>query len=202
VPEGEGQTAKEGSAHVNANLQQSKRKTAHQLVWTTEDVSSGKSLRCGHEDAFTKYLELAAIPNQTEDQMAKVLFKRWFCRFSAPTVMVSDQGREFCNELVNRLCGLWDVDKRRTSPYHPQTNSSAESYNRSMKKYKTVMLDKKPTMDWEDLLPWMMLSYNCHVRGATGDSPFFLMFAHDPRLPFFDIEKPRMFYDSSYVSDM
>jgi hypothetical protein len=27
------------------------------------------------------------------------------------------------------------------------------------------------------------------------------MFAHDPRLPYFDIEKPRMFYDSSYVSD-
>ncbi len=134
--------------------------------------------------------------------MAKVLFERWFCRFSAPTVLVSDQGREFCNELVNRLCALWDVDKRRTSPYHPQTNSSAESYNRSMRKYITVMLDKNPTMDWEDLLPSMMLSYNCHVHRATGDSPFFLTVAHDPRLPFFDIEKPRMFYDSSYVSDM
>jgi hypothetical protein len=57
-------------------------------------------------DAFTKYVELAAIPNKTEDQVAKVLFERWFCRFSAPTVMVSDQGRKFCNELVNRLCAL------------------------------------------------------------------------------------------------
>jgi hypothetical protein len=53
-------------------------------------------------DAFTKYVELAAIPNKTENQVAKVLFERWFCRFSAPTVMVSDQGREFGNELVNR----------------------------------------------------------------------------------------------------
>jgi hypothetical protein len=129
-----------------------------------------------------------------------VLFEKWFCRFSDPTVMIS--GKEFCNELVNRLCALWDVDKRRTSPYHPLTNSSAELYNRSMRKYITVMLDKYPTMDWEDLLPLMMLSYNCHVHRATGDSPFFLTFAHDPRLPFFDIEKPRMFYDSSYVSDM
>jgi hypothetical protein len=51
-------------------------------------------------DAFTKYVELAAIPNKTEDQMAKVFFERWFCRFSAPTVMISDQGKEFCNELV------------------------------------------------------------------------------------------------------
>jgi hypothetical protein len=71
-----------------------------------------------------------------------------------------------------------------------------------MRKYITVMLDKNPTIDWEDLLPSMMLSYNCHVHRATGDSPFFLKFAHDLRLPYFDIEKPRMFYDSSYVSDM
>jgi hypothetical protein len=69
-------------------------------------------------DAFTKYVELAALPNKTEDQVAKVLFERWFCRFSAPTVMVSDQGSKLCNELVNRLCALWDVDKRRTLPYH------------------------------------------------------------------------------------
>jgi hypothetical protein len=48
-------------------------------------------------DAFTKYVELAAIPNNTEDQVAKVLFERWFCRFSAPTAMISDQGKEFCN---------------------------------------------------------------------------------------------------------
>jgi transposase InsO family protein len=148
-------------------------------------------------DASTKFVELAAIPNKTEDQMAIVLFERCVCRFSAPTVMILDQGKEFCNELVNRLCALWDVDKRRTSPYHPHTNLSAESYNRSMRKNITAMTDEHPHMDWEDLLPSMMLSYNCHMHRATGDSPFFLTFAHDQRLPYFDIEKPRMFYNNS-----
>jgi hypothetical protein len=71
----------------------------------------------------------------------------------------------------------------------------------SMRKYITAMMDQHPHMDWEDLLPSMMLSNNCHVHRATGDSPFFLTFAHDLRLPYFDIEKPRMFCDSSYVSD-
>jgi transposase InsO family protein len=112
-------------------------------------------------------------------------------------MMVSDQGKEFCNKLVNRLCALWDVDKRRTLSYHPQTNSSAESYNQSMINHITAMTDKHPHMDWEDFFPSMMLSYNCHVHRATGDRPFFLTFAHDPRLPYFDIEKLRMFYNSS-----
>jgi transposase InsO family protein len=109
-------------------------------------------------EAFTKYVELAAI-SKTEDQVAKVLFERWFCRFSGPTMMVLDQSKVFCNKLVNRLCALWDVDKRRTLPYHPQTNSSAESYNRSMRKYITAMTDEHPHIDLEDLLLSMMLSY-------------------------------------------
>jgi hypothetical protein len=103
-------------------------------------------------DAFTKYVELADISDKTEDQVAKVLFERWFCRFSAPTMMVSDQGKEFCNKLVNRLCALWDMDKRKTSTYPPQTNFSAESYNQSIRKYIMAMTDEHPHMDWEDLL--------------------------------------------------
>jgi hypothetical protein len=71
-----------------------------------------------------------------------------------------------------------------------------------MRNYITAMTDEHPHIDWKDLLPSMMLSYNCHVHRAMGDSPFFLTFAYNPRLPDFDIEKPRMFYDSSYVSDM
>jgi hypothetical protein len=71
-----------------------------------------------------------------------------------------------------------------------------------MRKYIAVMLDKNPTMDWEDLLPSMMRSCNCHVHRAAGDIPFFLTLAQDLRLPYFVIEKPRKFFDSSYVSDM
>jgi hypothetical protein len=37
---------------------------------------------------------------------------------------------------------------------------------RSMRKYIMAMTDEHPHMDWEDLLPSMMLSYNCHVHRA------------------------------------
>jgi hypothetical protein len=49
LPASEGKTAKEGSTDVNANLQQPKRKTAHRLVWTTEDVGGWKPLRGSHD---------------------------------------------------------------------------------------------------------------------------------------------------------
>ena len=152
-------------------------------------------------DAFTKYAELTAILDKTAETVARAFLERWLCRFSAPVMLVTDQGKEFCNNVLKTVCELWDIDKARTSPFHPQTNSSAESYNRSIIKYMRAVIKDNNTLDWEELLPALTLAYNCHVHRSTGETPFFLTFLHDPRLPVFDIEKPRQFYKHGYVED-
>jgi hypothetical protein len=68
-PEGKGQAAKEGGAHVNANLQQSKYKTAHQLVRTTEDLSSRKSLCRGHDGRIHEVCQIDG--NTKQDKRTK-----------------------------------------------------------------------------------------------------------------------------------
>jgi hypothetical protein len=45
-----------------------------------------------------------------------------YFRFGFPGVMISDQGREFCNKLVDELLNLSGTDHRVTSAYHPQSN--------------------------------------------------------------------------------
>jgi hypothetical protein len=57
------------------------------------------------------------------------------------------------------------------------------------------------TSEWEELLPYSMLMYNTHVHKSTQDSPFFLTFMHDPRMPFFDMDKPRVAYGADFVSE-
>ena len=52
-----------------------------------------------------------------------------------PKILVSDRGTEFANDLLKRLCKLMGTERKMTSSYHPQTNSSAESYNQSMIRY-------------------------------------------------------------------
>ena len=152
-------------------------------------------------DAFTKYAELASITDKTAQTVAQVFLERWICRFSAPTVVVTDQGKEFCNKLLERVCELWDIEKIRTTAFHPQTNSAAESYNRTIIKYMRAVLQENATLDWEELLPMLMLAYNCHVHRSTGETPFFLTFLHDPRLPVFDVARPRQFYNHGFVED-
>ena len=124
-------------------------------------------------DAFTKYAELACLLDKTAQTVARAFLDRWICRFSAPVMVVTDQGKEFCNKILARVCELWDVGKKRTSPFHPQTNSSAESYNRTIVKYMRAVIRDNLTLDWEALIPMLMLAYNCHVHRSTGGDTVF-----------------------------
>ncbi len=150
-------------------------------------------------DAYSKVVELAAAETKQAEVIARVFFERWLCRYTAPQVLVADGGTEFQNALMKEVCRLWGIERRKTSPFHPQTNSSAESFNRSLIKYMQALLDNTTTLDWERLLPPLQLAYNCHVHRSTGETPFFLTYLHDPRLPSFDLEKPRRLYGDNYV---
>ena len=82
--------------------------------------------------------------------MARAFFERWICRFGVPTAIVSDRGKEFLNAVMQDLTKRLGANHDKTFPYHPQTNASAERYNRTMKAYLTAMLGNDQTLDWEE----------------------------------------------------
>ena len=47
----------------------------------------------------------------------------------------------------------------------------------------------------------MMLSYDTQVHCATMESPFFLTYLHDPRLPYFDMDMPKPMYDDNFGTE-
>ncbi len=74
-------------------------------------------------DAFSKFAQLFAISDKCAETIAIALFTRWLCRHSLPLEIVSDQGKEFCNGIVDKLPTLLKVKRTTTTPYHPQTNA-------------------------------------------------------------------------------
>jgi transposase InsO family protein len=150
-------------------------------------------------DAFSKYTELVAIKDKSAETVARAFFESWICRHGVPRVIVSDRGKEFLNNMMKDLCDFMGIDHTATSAYHPQSNAQAETYNKTMSRYLSAMLDNKLTLDWEELLPAMMFAYNCHVHRATQESPFFLTYLHSPRLPYFNLQEPRKLYRQDYL---
>ena len=120
---------------------------------------------------------------------------------SVPKVLVTDGGREFTNQVLNELSALLGMDRAVTAAYHPQSNSTSESYNRTFYKYMRQSLDLKSTLDWEESLPGLSLCYNTAVHRATLQTPFFLTYLHHPNMPCFDMDVPETKYSDSWATE-
>lgn len=157
---------------------------------------SGKKYILVITDAFSKYVELVAVASKEAKCIADALMDTWFTRYSTPHEVLSDNGGEFCNKLAEELYDRLKIMHKTTSPYHPECNASAETFNRTMRQYIQAVI-KPPYLDWEIYLPALRIAYNTSISKATKKSPFSLVFGMEPHMPFFEFE-PEINYNDDY----
>ena len=121
--------------------------------------------------------------------VADAFFSNIVCRFGMASVIHSDQGREFENKVIHKLCLLGSSHKTKTTPYHPESDGLVERFNRTLLMM-LAMFASDNKDDWDDLLPAVMMAYRSSVHESTGFSPYRLMFGVECTLPK-DIGLPR-----------
>ena len=126
-------------------------------------------------DYFTRWVEAYPIPNQEATTVAKKLVDEFFCRFSPPERLHSDQGRNFESAVIVDVCKLLGIVKSRTTPYHPQSDGLVERFNRTLLDMLSKSVHERP-FEWEDHIRRLCLAYNTSVNPTTGHTPFYLMF--------------------------
>ena len=79
------------------------------------------------------------------------MYENIISRFGCPQILVSDRGTHFLNEAIEEMTKLFQINHRRTTPYHPQTNGLAERVNQTLVRIlrKTVTDSKR---DWDNKL--------------------------------------------------
>jgi hypothetical protein len=118
------------------------------------------------KDAFTKYFEIVAIPNKEAETVADAVFTKWICRYGCPAIIHTDEGKEFPNKIAEELYQKLDIKTTHTAPAHPQCNSQAEVFNKSLAQFLKNVVDKT-ILNWEWYLAPLMFCYNTSYNTTT-----------------------------------
>ena len=133
-------------------------------------------------DHFTWYVQAFVTKNHMAHTTARVLYNNFFSVFGFPQKLMSDQGIEFTGDVIAAMCKLLGIEKIRTTPYHPQTNGSAERVHQTLQRM-IGKLDPEKRRKWPENIGSVLIAYNATWSQVTDYSPYFLMFGRRPRLP-------------------
>ena len=157
-------------------------RVAMDLLYMSVTTTRGNRYVLVMVDCFTRWTEAFPLPDKTAQSVADAFFNQVVCRFGMPSVIHSDQGREFENKIMQELCLLGGSHKTKTTPYHPESDGMVERFNRTLLMM-LAMFAGKNRDDWDDLLPAVMMAYRSSVHESTGFSPYRLMFGEECTLP-------------------
>ena len=105
----------------------------------------------------------------------------WICLFGAAKQILSDQGKEFLNEVIKKLNNLVGTEHRVTSSYMPSTNGRTEKFNFTfVNTLRNFTEDDQIT--WIELIPFILLAYRSRIHSITKKSPYELVFGRKMNL--------------------
>ena len=122
------------------------------------------------------------LPNQTAKTIADALLKHWISYWGAPHQLHTDQGRAFDGTLMRELCKLLNVEKTRTTPYHPAGDGQVERYNQTLMHALHAQARNDPD-NWDKYIDDAVIAYNSTKHSVTGFEPNRLMVGRNISLP-------------------
>ena len=149
-------------------------------------------------DYLTKWVEAFAIPDQSAETIARLLVEHVVCRHGVPHELLSDRGANFLSDIIAETCKVLGMKKINTSGYHPQTDGLVEKFNSTLINMLAKGVEGR-AQDWDRILPYALFAYRSSVQDSTRETPFYLLYGRDPRLPTQTaLDQPR----TEYLVDM
>ncbi|PIK35202.1 Retrovirus-related Pol polyprotein from transposon [Apostichopus japonicus] len=118
-------------------------------------------------DYFTKWTEAYPMADMEAETVARLLVEQFICRYGVPDELHTDQGRQFESELFQHMCRLLDINKTRTTPFHPQSDGMVERFNRTLAEMLSAVV-AKDQLDWDSWIPYVLMAYVRQNMKALG----------------------------------
>ena len=99
-----------------------------------------------------------------------------------PSVITTDQGKEFPNLLNAELMTVFGIKHRLTTCYHPQSNGLDERFNQTLVNALTKYAQDDRAA-WDSNLKETVYTYNTAIQDSSKHTPFEAMFGRTAKLP-------------------
>ena len=109
-------------------------------------------------DYFTRWVVAVAVPDCSAQTTAEALFNEYICRYGVPTVILSDQGTHFHNQLMQAMSKLVGYNHTYSTTYHPQSNGMIERFNATFISQIAKLQDRENN-NWDEFLVPVVFAY-------------------------------------------
>ena len=142
---------------------------------------------------FTGYTFCIPLPDKRAETVLKAYMDHVYCKHGGSLKILSDNGTEFKNKLMEEISKELGVEyKVYSPPYRPQSNGRIESFHYFLKACMAKHITAQ--LEWDDVIPLACAAYNFFPNEHSRESPFFLMFGRDPLILLNKLLRPKLRY--------
>ena len=128
----------------------------------------------------TRYCQAFWIKDKKPESIIKIFIEGWFAIFGAPLKILSDNGKEFQNEKVRRMCEKLNIKILATAAESPWSNGLCEKTVGIIKESLRKMREEEVELNLA--LKWVVSARNSLINNG-GFSPNQLVFGKNPSMP-------------------
>ena len=166
----------------------------------TPQTSKGNKYMLTVIDMLTGYTIAVAIPDKRAETVCQAYRDHVYCVFGRSSRILTDNGTEFRSKEMKQICSELEIKQVFSPVYTPQANGRLEGWHRFLKSCIAKHI-RGTDVEWDDLIPLAVSSYNFFPCQSSKESPFVLMFGRDPITPIAKLLEPKLrFYGEKGVS--
>ncbi|GJS90737.1 reverse transcriptase domain-containing protein [Tanacetum coccineum] len=149
----------------------------------TKAIQTGYYWPTMHTDA-RKLIRIEAKPIATiiGNQVKKFVWDNIVCRFGLSGEIVSDNGKQFCDNPFKDWCEKLCICHCFASLKHPQTNGLVKRANKSLREGIKARLDER-SKDWIGELSHVIWAHRTLIKSSNGETPFSLTYGTEAVIP-------------------
>jgi transposase InsO family protein len=153
-------------------------------------------------DCFSRFVELYEVPDTSARYAAQALLEH-ISRYCDPEIILSDNGTQYVNSVIDELIKLMGPDHELTTAYSHEENGLVERANKEvMRHLRAILFDKNIYSQWAVYKPLVQRIINSEVHKSTGLSPRQIIFGNAMNLNKRVFQEPQSKSLSAYMSNL